>query len=126
MAETSAARVFQLVRDRDISGVSGEGVVADGVAWPDHSVSIRWRGPRPSIVFWASMADARAVHGHDGATRFVWVAAAGPPVVEVTDEMVDRAFVALYGVGLRTNTRTNPLWLQQQTVLRAALEAGDG
>jgi hypothetical protein len=120
-----AVRVFQLVRGRDVTGVSGTGVVADGVLWPDGTMTIRWRGDHPSTVHWACLTDAETVHGHGGATRFVWVAA-GPPVVEVTDAMVDRAFVALYGDGLRTNKRTNPLWRQQQTALRAALEAGDG
>lgn len=66
------ARVFQLVREQDITGVSGTGVVADGALWPDGSVSIRWRGDRPSIVFWHDLAAAEAVHGHGGATRFVW------------------------------------------------------
>jgi hypothetical protein len=40
--------------------------------WPDGTVSIRWRGDRPSIVFWDSLEHAEFVHGHQGATRFVW------------------------------------------------------
>lgn len=68
----SAPRLFTLERDTDVSGVSGTGTVADGVAWPDGTVSIRWRGPRPSIVFWESLEHAEFVHGHQGATRFVW------------------------------------------------------
>jgi hypothetical protein len=72
MAEQSGPRVFTLDRDTDITGVSGTGTVADGVLWPDGTVSIRWRGPRPSIVFWESLEDAEHVHGHAGATRFVW------------------------------------------------------
>lgn len=65
-------RRFRLDRDTDITGVSGTGTVADGVVWPDGTVSIRWRGDRPSAVFWNSIADAEAVHGHGGATRIVW------------------------------------------------------
>ncbi|RLU79247.1 hypothetical protein CTZ27_37010 [Streptomyces griseocarneus] len=68
------ARVFVLQRDRDMSGVSGTGVVADGVLWPDGTASIRWRGHHPSIVFWSGgITDAEAVHGHGGATRIVWL-----------------------------------------------------
>lgn len=63
---------FHLQRDRDISGVSGTGVVALGVRWPDGTASVRWLGERPSIVFWDDMADAEAVHGHGGAARIVW------------------------------------------------------
>lgn len=73
-----STRRFELHRDRDASGVSGTGVVADGVEWPDGSVSIRWRGERPSVVFWATVADAEAVHGHGGLTRFVWLDTDGP------------------------------------------------
>lgn len=69
---TPAPRLFTLERDTDVTGVSGTGTVADGVVWPDNTVSIRWRGERPSTVFWESLEHAEAVHGHGGATRFVW------------------------------------------------------
>ncbi|MCX5201077.1 hypothetical protein OG897_06320 [Streptomyces sp. NBC_00237] len=69
---TAQSRRFHLQRDRDVSGVSGTGVVALGVLWPDGTASVRWLGDRPSIVFWDDMADAEAVHGHGGATRVVW------------------------------------------------------
>lgn len=65
-------RRFHLQRDTDITGVSGTGHVADGVLWPDGSVSIRWRGDRPSTVFWDHLVHAEHVHGHQGATRIVW------------------------------------------------------
>lgn len=71
------SRPFRLVRDHDVTGVSGVGVVADGVVWPDGSVSIRWRGDRPSVVHWGSLVDAVAVHGHNGATRMVFATEAG-------------------------------------------------
>ncbi|MEV5592248.1 hypothetical protein [Streptomyces sp. NPDC052496] len=54
-------RLFTLQRDTDVTGVSGTG-----------TVSVRWRGDRPSTVFWDSLTDAVAIHGHGGATRIVW------------------------------------------------------
>lgn len=66
-------RRFHLLRHRDVSRISGTGIVADGVLWPDKTVSIRWRGERPSIVHWDHINDAAAVHGHGGATDFVWI-----------------------------------------------------
>lgn len=69
---TDLPRRFHLHRTTDITGVSGTGRVADGVLWPDGSVSIRWRGDRPSTVFWDDLGHAEAVHGHGGATRIVW------------------------------------------------------
>lgn len=67
-------RRFHLLRHRDVSGISGTGVVALGVRWPDGTASVRWLGERPSIVFWdqGGMADAVHVHGHGGATEIVW------------------------------------------------------
>ncbi len=69
----TAARRFHLDRSVDITGASGVGVVADGVAWPDGTVTIRWRGERPSTVNWGALDHAVAVHGHGGATQVVWL-----------------------------------------------------
>ncbi len=64
---------FYLYRHQDLSGISGTGIVADGIKWPDGTVTIRWRGNRPSTVNWNSIEDAESVHGHGGATVFVWI-----------------------------------------------------
>lgn len=72
VAEAAGPRMFHLERDTDVSGVSGVGRVADGVLWPDGSVTIRWRGEQPSTVNWATLEHAEAVHGHGGATRIVF------------------------------------------------------
>lgn len=65
-------RRFHLQRNHDVTGVSGTGRVANGVLWPDGTVSIRWIGPRPSTVHWDDLAHAQHVHGHGGHTRIVW------------------------------------------------------
>lgn len=67
-------RLFQLHRDQDLTGYSGTGVVADGVVWPDGSVSMRWRGPIRTTVDASSLDDIQTIHGHDGATRVVLLA----------------------------------------------------
>jgi hypothetical protein len=69
-------RRFELVRDQDLSGVSGTGVVADGVQFGSGWVAIHWRGAHPSVGLHPSLESVEAVHGHDGATRIVWVDAA--------------------------------------------------
>ncbi|MFG3050349.1 helix-turn-helix transcriptional regulator [Kitasatospora sp. NPDC048239] len=71
-ADGPRPRLFHLQRDHDVTGVSGTGVVAWGVQWPDGTVTIRWTGDRPSTVNWASIDDAVHVHGHGGHTRIVW------------------------------------------------------
>lgn len=65
-------RTFQLHRDIDVSGVSGIGVVADGVRFPDGTAVLRWRSEFASTVVWPSVEAAMVVHGHDGKTRLVW------------------------------------------------------
>jgi len=66
------SRLFQLERDVDVSGISGTGVVAEGVEFTDGTCVIRWRGDRQSTVVWPSVQDVEAIHGHGGATRIVW------------------------------------------------------
>jgi len=68
---TTQVRFFQHHRDHDHTGFSGTGVVADGVVWPDGTVSMRWRGPVRTTVEASSLDDIRSIHGHDGATRVV-------------------------------------------------------
>ncbi|ANZ35246.1 hypothetical protein BBK82_03310 [Lentzea guizhouensis] len=64
---------FYLDRRTDVTGASGTGRVADGVLWPDGTVTIRWRGEHQSTVNWDDLASAETVHGHDGATRLVFL-----------------------------------------------------
>jgi len=76
-------RTFTLHRQNDETGVSGTGVVAWGVCWPDGSVSMRWNSPTPSFISFEGVpSDAeiqrlgeqhvRTVHGHNGKTVVVW------------------------------------------------------
>jgi len=65
-------RRFHLVRHRDPSGISGTGIVADGVQFRDGQVVVRWRGERSSTVIWPGIEDVQAIHGHGGATTIAW------------------------------------------------------
>jgi hypothetical protein len=66
-------RRFVLQRDRDDTGVTGTGVVAEGVQLSDGRVVIRWLGAHSSIVFWDDIGSVLRVHGHKGATRLRWL-----------------------------------------------------
>ena len=66
---------FALYRSEDVTGVSGSGTVAHGAQFADGTVVIRWLGKHASTVVWASLDAAVNVHGHDGRTRVVWLAA---------------------------------------------------
>lgn len=66
-------RRFELHRDTDTSGVSGTGVVVEGVEFTDGTVAMRWLSEHTSTVVYSGIADVQAVHGHNGATRVVWI-----------------------------------------------------
>lgn len=67
------ARRFHLERDADVTGISGTGVVAEGVVFSDGHAAVRWVvGEHRSTVVWESVDSVVAIHGHNGATRLVW------------------------------------------------------
>ena len=68
----NSAKTFKTVRTVDISGVSGTGVVAFGVQFPDGVTVIRWNTPTSSTAVYASIDDLIAIHGHGGATTIEW------------------------------------------------------
>ena len=83
-----SARLFQVVREADITGVSGTGVVADGVEFPDGTAVVRWRelepgnpnyerGVRATTVVFPNVRAVEALHGHNGATRLAFTDAKG-------------------------------------------------
>ncbi|QIM19888.1 hypothetical protein G7075_00050 [Phycicoccus sp. HDW14] len=70
---TQTTRRFQLQRDHDVSGISGTGIVAEGVEFSDGVAVVRWLGEHRSTVVWPSIDSVRHIHGHGGATRVVFV-----------------------------------------------------
>lgn len=59
---------FQMVRIEDKSGVSGTGVVAEGVIFSSGKVTIAWLTQYQSVAVYDSIEDALAIHGHGGKT----------------------------------------------------------
>lgn len=62
-------RTFKLNRLKDPSGVSGVGIVAEGVEFHDGEVALSWFGERHCVSIWNNVKDLLAVHGHDGKTQ---------------------------------------------------------
>lgn len=65
-------RRFQLVRNKDFSGVSGIGVVAEGVVFHDGQVAMSWFGRHHTLEIAPRIEDVIAIHGHNGATVIEW------------------------------------------------------
>jgi hypothetical protein len=66
-------RRFHLQRDEDATGVSGCGVVAEGVQFTDGHCAMRWLTDTASTALYDSADDIERIHGHEGRTRVVWL-----------------------------------------------------
>ncbi|MFF7365650.1 hypothetical protein [Streptomyces sp. NPDC008125] len=108
-------RRFVLRRHDDVTGISGEGSVADGVLWPDGTASVRWRGEHPSAVFWdRGRVSVEFINGHGGASELKFLDAVDEQPEPVTAasaplalrRAIDRALTA--PVACRTCGRTTP------------------
>jgi hypothetical protein len=66
-------RRFTLHRDEDVSGVSGTGVIVEGIEFTDGAVAYRWRGTWRTTTTADSIETVERIHGHDGKTRVVWL-----------------------------------------------------
>jgi len=63
---------FYMLRHSDLSGLSGVGIVAVGVVWPNGRVSIAWTSVRSSYEQHDSMENLQEIHGHSGNTEFIF------------------------------------------------------
>lgn len=77
-------RRFRLIRTQDLTGMSGTGIVAEGVEFTDGTVVVRWldrgvsdvnreRGVKPTTVVHPDIQSVEALHGHNGATEVDWL-----------------------------------------------------
>jgi len=66
-------RRFKLHRKVDETGVSGTGLIAEGVQFTDGTACLRWRTRTNSTGIYDSMADLEKIHGHNGQTEVIWV-----------------------------------------------------
>lgn len=65
-------KTFKLRRIVDVSGVSGTGVVAEGVMFHDGQVGLSWFGQYHSLEIHPSAEQVVKVHGHGGKTVLEW------------------------------------------------------
>lgn len=76
-------RRFKLIRTDDVSGVSGTGVVAIGVKFPNGQMVMTWITKAPSSIgIYQSEEELLAIHGHGGRTSIVWIDEEWPKITE--------------------------------------------
>lgn len=66
-------RRFVLNRKVDTSGLSGTGIVVDGILFPDGQVVLSWRGRVHSLEVFPNIEMLMDIHGHNGATVIEWI-----------------------------------------------------
>lgn len=65
--------MFHLQRNADDTGVSGTGVVAEGVIFSDGKVALRWIvGTHKTTVVHDDIDSVIAIHGHHGHTEVIF------------------------------------------------------
>jgi hypothetical protein len=86
---------FVLVRKHDVSGVSGTGIVAQGVEFDDRRVVLHWFGKYPTTTVHLDIHSVESIHGHGGYTKVAWL--------DDNEDYIRRLAIATSGLG--------PVWL---------------
>jgi hypothetical protein len=64
---------FILVRNKDATGVSGTGVVAEGIVFTNGMTVILWLRKPYAMGIYQTLNDVISVHGHEGATEIHFI-----------------------------------------------------
>lgn len=66
-------RRFVLRRIKDVTGNSGEGIVAEGTQYSDGSVVLVWLTHIKSVTIYANIEAVEQLHGHEHNTIVEWI-----------------------------------------------------
>lgn len=62
-------KLIQLTRYEDVSGVSGTGLVAEGIMFRNGQCVISWLGEHSSLEIHPNLQSIIDIHGHGGKTK---------------------------------------------------------
>jgi hypothetical protein len=89
---------FVVQRDEDVSGISGDGIVAEGARFSDGWVVTHWldkppmNEPKTDVWHNKGVTPFRRIHGHGGKTRVVWADEAAARGRKILAAAVARAY----------------------------------
>jgi hypothetical protein len=66
------ARTFKLGRDEDETGISGTGIVAEGIEFSNGMCAMCWLTAMHSVAVYPNVRQLEAIHGHNGRARIVF------------------------------------------------------
>jgi len=67
--KTTEMRRFRLVRTEDETGVSGTGVIAEGVEFANGRCAMTWLSQFGAVTVFDNMKVIEETHGHQGKTK---------------------------------------------------------
>lgn len=67
------SKLFVLRRNEDETGISGTGIVAHGIVFPDGTVAMRWATEIASTAIYSSVEAVETIHGHGGKTQVIFM-----------------------------------------------------
>ena len=70
---TTNMRRFVLQRNEDESGISGEGIVAEGVMFASGKCAMHWLTDTTSVAVYDNIKDLENIHGHEGKSEIIWL-----------------------------------------------------
>ena len=71
-------RRFVLLRHKDESGVSGTGIVAEGIQFSNGKCALSWLTDFTSVAIYDDVRELLKIHGHSGYTEVQWIDDDGP------------------------------------------------
>jgi len=66
-------KYFVLERFEDVSGISGLGIIAEGIIFSDGTVAYRWLSDIATTVLADNIDIVEKLHGHDGKTALRYI-----------------------------------------------------
>jgi hypothetical protein len=64
-------KCFYLVRHVDVNGLSGTGVVAEGIIFDSKMCAMTWLTEYPTVTVFPNITVVKKLHGHEGATEVI-------------------------------------------------------
>lgn len=117
-----------MYRERDHSGISGTGLVAEGMEFSNGQVALSWLGELTSITIHQSVANVEQIHGHHGATYLVFLDEKKPSPSERLKDSLRLAIVEHQKASKRLNqlirmvTGDHPRYYKGRARTRSAKE----
>lgn len=71
--QASKSRLFVLERTEDESGVSGVGIVAEGVEFTNGTCSLSWLTNAHLVGVYPNIKELERIHGHGGKAKVVFI-----------------------------------------------------